>query len=484
MDYWRDEAQNKLNIETQNFDQETTNLYAVYTDSNACTLRINYWLVPSNGEEYIYFYQEKSYVEGATETIASPASNQFAEIASEIGLQNIENQDQNNYYPRVASSTVILAKAQNSTWNEEENCYVLDLYYDQVPNMKYFVKYIRMVPDANGNYVESTDEPISYEISTSQHVIVTSIYGTDPEGKTLADVEDLLSYDMELQKTLLLTSTVEENVITFRYVDLTDENTSISKFLINYWKQDSEGGYTLFNSGQVSTSDTSIDLPAPISIDGYTFSKTEVLKGIYESEKGVHKDKHESVDSEKLITAGVDGKYQVPNEGMTINYYFNYEQGIDIIIQKTWEDGTPPENISFTLYKVDKNANAQQGTITSNIEITSDNSWQKTITVPKLSADSQYSYALVENTGGYIVSISGDGVNTPLIDNKLAAVFNGTEETTINFSNQIGKALPSTGGAGTNVLTYTGVILCGSALAMYEYDKKKSKRERRKNNTS
>jgi hypothetical protein len=209
-----------------------------------------------------------------------------------------------------------------------------------------------------------------------------------------------------------------------------------------------------------------------------------VLKGIQKSEIGVHKDKVESVDSENLIAAGNDGTYQVPSEGMTINYYFNYEQGIDIIIQKTWEDGTPPENISFTLYKVDKNTNAQQGTITSNIEITSENSWQKTITVPKLSADSGYSYALVENTGGYIVSISGAGVNAPLIDNKPAAVFNGTEETTINFSNQIGKALPSTGGAGTNVLIYTGVILCGSALVMYEYDKKKRKRERRKNNTS
>jgi hypothetical protein len=451
--YWQDEDGNTVNFDRKTFNADETKIYAVFSRSNSCHLTINYYL-ETNGKKELYFSTFETHDPGTTKTVEAIRADEFEE-------KGYENKPY--YYPEELSTTVTFIET-DPYYSKEEKKYIVDLIYKYVKPIKYTIRYVLMEPDVNGKYVEAENiiDPVVIETENGE-CYVTATY---------KQIKGYGSYDFQYQKSLQLTSNPDKNIITFRYI-----KGNTSQILVNCWKQNIYEGYTLADSISVDVlTNYQFELFQPEPIDGYTLntSKTTVLKGINVSDA----EKAETITSDDSTV-----KYIVPENGVTVNFYYD---GIPIVIEKTWLGGTTPETLTFTLYKAEKNNLSSREIVYDPIQMSSsdpgnsasNSKWTKTIHVPDLSSTPNSEYALIESTGGYIVSISGDDISKGVIDNKPAAVFDGTEEITVQISNKQAKALPSTGGAGRNSLTYTGAILVGTAFVMYEYDKRK-KRERR-----
>jgi hypothetical protein len=459
--YWQDEDGNIVNFDRKTFNGDETKIYAVFSKSNSCHLIVNYYL-ETNGEQTLYFSTEETHDPGTTKTVEAIRADEFEE-------KGYENKPY--YYPEELSTTVTFIET-DPYYSKADKKYIVNLIYKYVKPIQYTIRYVLMKPNENGIYEESGN--------VADPDVMTTENGECYITATYKKIAGYGSYDFKYQQSLQLSSKPENNIIVFRYI-----SGNTSQILVNCWTQNIDEGYTLANSVTVDVlSNYQFELFEPDPIVGYSLnsSKTEVLKGINESDA----EKAESITSADSTDDSGNStvKYIVPENGVTVNFYYD---GIPIVIEKNWVDGTIPETLTFTLYKAEKNNLSNREVVSDLIQMSSSDAgnseesskWTKTIHVPDLSSLQNSEYALIENTGGYIVSISGEDVTADLIDSKPAAVFDGTKSLTVQISNKLGKALPSTGGAGKNVLTYTGAILAGSALVMYEYDKRKKKRERR-----
>jgi hypothetical protein len=294
-----------------------------------------------------------------------------------------------------------------------------------------------------------------------------------------------VSADSSFQQTLVLSSDPSQNIITFKYVAGKEAD-----IYLEFYVENIDGSYEQY--GSTITYNEAINTyinPASISISGYKLSKTDVYENIVdESESNVEIDQ-ENRESNKVLETENLG-YLVPKNGLTFKYYYD---GLALTIEKTWLD-TEGENISFiiteqlnsqtiTSYQVDMDASSSLCTVQKNLDEGSI-VWKQTYYLPYLSSEND-KYVITEQASGYIPNfiISNSFADAHNSASAILSISTDVDEYTVQLTNKKGKALPSTGGIGTDVLTYTGALISGSALVMYEYDQRK-KRERRKNNSS
>jgi LPXTG-motif cell wall-anchored protein len=408
---------------------EDTNIYAEINNNVTVNYRIEYYQV-DNDKEVLKYSESGTALEFDAKTFG-------AKGASTIGIDK-------GYYPdKPFASITFDPNDETLKYEKDTNTYVIQFFYSELPDQNYTVKYIFYKYDENKQLVfdktESTNVKYADEVATENYKSF--------EGYVLKD--DLY------QKTLVLSSDPSQNIFTFEYIPATDR----TKISLYFYTQQLDGTYALYNSITYDEQIGTTVLPEAVEIEGYKYNSS--LNQVCLSAQCTNLNDARGYD-ENGVVAGKDG----------LSFHFYYD-AMQISIKKHWLN-SDPEDVTFTLYKVDGSTYTPMYSLemkkdSKNLSVDG-NTWLENYYVPYLKNDQ--SYALVEDLGGYIVTYSQTESLT-YIENKQALLLACNENISsyeVELSNAKANALPSTGGNGTSLYYEIG-ILClaaGGALTLYK----------------
>lgn len=257
-----------------------------------------------------------NYVKVADSIIGTAVAGQNKTFRAATGT-DLYQDFQEGFFPKVGSHTIQMQINENG----EPNVY--KFIYDEVEVVNYWVQFVN---NETGEIFDSTDSRFPATIKReTRKAAVTELF-VPIEGYTVD----------EYSKSLIISSTEPDknNIITFYYTKIKEEQPITAPWVVNHWIQNADGTYSVYQQ----TSHVDIVKPGDDHSDvyygtvlndilGYTFASVVIKTRRFNSDTSEVVDFEIKTEEDGLIGIEQNGTKQFGCElteyGMEINFYYS-----------------------------------------------------------------------------------------------------------------------------------------------------------------